>query len=550
MTTSNLDTLLAEFERAVQDCQLLYQSSAKLCIQQCPYLLPGSAESFAQLMDDLHRGLLIKIYVTIIQADERWTSEEKRIGQALFRHLWGGVPEGSLREAAKHIFRDAEKLNWQALVRPFQQFPPLRDRIAPLETLIVRVANLIAKADGQFTAGELSGLRKIQHEIENCLRRADDGGLAGLTPLPSTSGSSAQQIQIESLDLEEELTLAEPLDGHRDEQSAEERLADAMGKLDDLIGLRQVKHEIHTLTNFLKMQQQRAAAGLPQTKLSLHMVFGGNPGTGKTTVARIVGEIYGAMGILKIGHLVETDRSGLVAEYAGQTAPKTNKRIDEALDGVLFIDEAYSLVDESGDDAYGREALQILLKRMEDDRNRLVIILAGYPDGLERLLRSNPGLTSRFNTQLTFEDYTPGELGRIFGALCEQNHYEVPSATQVRTLLGFKWLYDHRDDHFGNGRLVRNTFENAIRRLANRIAGVKALSKELLTALQPEDIALVDVPPEVWKEADPASLRFQVTCDGCGDVSSAPAEFLGRRVKCNRCQHKFVVAWGEPVESV
>src|SRR5690606_32108788 len=155
---------------------------------------------------------------------------------------------------------------------------------------------------------------------------------------------------------------------------------------------------IQTLTNFLKMQQQRQEAGLPNTTPSLHMAFVGNPGTGKTSVARIIAEIYGALGILDKGHLVETDRSGLVAEYAGQTGPKTNAKIDEALDGVLFIDEAYSLIDPSGQDQYGREAVQTLLKRMEDQRERLIVILAGYTDEMETMIRSNPGLSSRVGT--------------------------------------------------------------------------------------------------------------------------------------------------------
>jgi hypothetical protein len=245
--------------------------------------------------------------------------------------------------------------------------------------------------------------------------------------------------------------------------------------------------------------------------------------------------------------LIETDRSGLVAEYAGQTAPKANKKIDEALDGVLFVDEAYSLVAESGDDPFGKEAIQALLKRMEDDRDRLVVVLAGYPSEMESLLRTNPGLSSRFNTKLTFEDYAPSELGHIFGSMCEVNHYVVPSETRARLLLGFRGLYDMRDEHFGNGRLVRNLFENAIRRLANRIANVAPLTKELLTTLQPEDVQIDELPAEFWQPLEEGTLQFSIRCQGCGETTEAPPKYLGRKVRCKRCQTKFVAAWGDPV---
>jgi SpoVK/Ycf46/Vps4 family AAA+-type ATPase len=202
--------------------------------------------------------------------------------------------------------------------------------------------------------------------------------------------------------------------------STEELLRETLAELDQLIGLDAIKRDVHGLVNFLKVQAERKKFDLPQTKISLHAVFQGNPGTGKTTVARLFGRILGAMGILAKGHLVETDRSGLVAEYAGQTGPKTNRRIDEALDGVLFVDEAYSLVAEKGDDPYGAEALQTLLKRMEDNRDRLVVILAGYPRPMQRLLRTNPGLASRFSRTFDFPDYTAPELGRIFEGMCRQ----------------------------------------------------------------------------------------------------------------------------------
>jgi SpoVK/Ycf46/Vps4 family AAA+-type ATPase len=278
------------------------------------------------------------------------------------------------------------------------------------------------------------------------------------------------------------------------------------------------------------------------------MVFNGNPGTGKTTVARIMGKIYGAMGILEKGHLVETDRSGLVAEYAGQTGPKTNKKVDEALDGVLFIDEAYSLTDSEGQDTFGREAVQALLKRMEDDRKRIVVILAGYPVPMDKLLKSNPGLSSRFNTKLTFEDYTPSELGRIFQLMCNKNLYEVPGETQVKLLLGFKHLFDRRDEHFGNGRMVRNTFERAIRQLANRIAGIAPLTKELLTQLKSEDIKFKDVPDKAWDSDEARKFKFRITCGHCDNARNLPGSHLGQNVKCKKCDEQFVAVWGEPVD--
>jgi SpoVK/Ycf46/Vps4 family AAA+-type ATPase len=425
----------------------------------------------------------------------------------------------------------------------------LKDRHGSLETIVTRLANLVAKADGAMHDGELARLQSIQQELRMHLGEISLTSTERQRPSAPESKQAVQIMLQETQELREQYDFQSEVAVDTKQQSQEEKLTEALVRLDALIGLQQVKHEIRTLTNFLRMQQQRREAGLPTTTLSLHLVFGGNPGTGKTTVARIVGQIYGAMGVLRQGHLIETDRSGLVAEYAGQTGPKTNKKIDEALDGVLFIDEAYSLVAESGDDPYGREAVQALLKRMEDNRERLVVVLAGYPQDMERLLKSNPGLSSRFNTKLTFEDYTPGELGRIFGKLCESNHYVVPAATQVRLLLGFQWLHAHRDEHFGNGRLVRNLFESSIRRLANRIAGVTPLSKELLTTLHESDVALDEIPGSYWNELDHERVQFSITCQGCQDVTQVPSNFLGRKVRCKKCDTRFVAEWGEPINA-
>jgi hypothetical protein len=185
---------------------------------------------------------------------------------------------------------------------------------------------------------------------------------------------------------------------------------------------------------------------------------------------------------------------------------------------------------------------------MEDDRHRLVLILAGYPEPMTSLLRTNPGLGSRFSTTLNFDDYRPHELGLIFQTLCDKNRYRVPGPTQARLLIGFQWLHAHRDEHFGNGRLVRNVFERAIRHLANRVAAITPLTTDLLTLIQPEDIEFPDVPPHILEQAESENQRFLVTCPGCQAQSSTPAAYLGRPVKCNSCQHRFTPSWGQPLD--
>ena len=256
-------------------------------------------------------------------------------------------------------------------------------------------------------------------------------------------------------------------------------------ELEGLIGLNNVKQEIKTLANLVKVQQARKEEGLKNSTLSYHLVFTGNPGTGKTTIARIIASIYKDLKILKKGHLVETDRSGLVAEYLGQTAVKTNAVIDTALDGVLFIDEAYSLTDEN--DSYGKEAVATLLKRMEDDRDRLVVILAGYTENMTHFIMTNPGLESRFNKYIEFTDYNAEELFQIFMRLAHKYDYLVDEEAQqiIKDLINIE--IESKDKQFGNARFVRNLFENILANQANRLANNNTLSSESLRTIVKED---------------------------------------------------------------
>ncbi len=265
-------------------------------------------------------------------------------------------------------------------------------------------------------------------------------------------------------------------------------LETVLDQLNNLVGMQNVKDEINTLINFLKIQKLRQEKGLASISVTLHSVFCGSPGTGKTTVARLMGEIYKQLGILSKGHLVETDRSGLVAGYVGQTAIKVDKLVESALDGVLFIDEAYALKPEESRNDFGQEAIETLLKRMEDYRNRLVVIVAGYSEEMSRFIDANPGLKSRFNKYLYFNDYNPKELLTIFEEICVQNHFKLTEKSQVVLLNKLTDLYTSRDKNFGNGRLVRNIFEKTIERQANRLVKLSGVTKEMMMTIMPEDI--------------------------------------------------------------
>ena len=388
---------------------------------------------------------------------ENLTNAERNLLKGLYGDMFGTSTTGS--GSRKPVGRKTSEPTAADLLD--EAYKKHKDPLADAKKALKEAQDLVARTE-ELSQGMMdSNKKKTDQLMENLGRTGEVTPDGAPQTAKQTDGDSGMPVQTAT---------GGPAPAPEPEKPKEPE-KDPMEELESLVGLTTIKEDVKELMAFVKIQKLRKDAGLKSVPVSLHLVFTGNPGTGKTTVARIIGRLYKQIGVLSQGQLVEVDRSGLVAGYVGQTALKTQEQIKKAMGGVLFIDEAYALAQK--DDAFGQEAIDTVLKAMEDHRDDLVVIVAGYTKPMEKFINSNPGLKSRFNKYFEFPDYTIDELEAIFNLNCKKYDYivEEDAQKQIRARIVSRKM--QRQDNFANAREVRNMFEDIITNQARRVAAME-----------------------------------------------------------------------------
>ena len=401
-----------------------------------------------------------------------------QVPSALYWEVASGVANFDLFQPPAFFqdLRQYDRMKGTSLARRFA------DQLTLLLLLFAAVDGVVSESEAGF----------VNACSDMLLELCDGDGLRADRPAIRADQFAAPKPGAPAQEAPQKAGPAAPKGEDKPPEEPEPTLEELLAQLDGLCGLDKVKKDVKSLINLVKVRKLRQEAGLPVPPMSLHLVFMGNPGTGKTTVARLLSKIYHAVGVLSKGQLVEVDRSGLVAGFVGQTALKTQEAVDKALGGVLFIDEAYALANQDNANDFGREAIEVLLKGMEDHRDDLIVIVAGYTDLMANFIHANPGLESRFNKYFYFEDYDGEQLTEIFRSMCRKNGYELDEAADHAAAEAFQVLYERRDENFGNARDVRNVFEAAVACQANRVATMEAPEKKDLMSLIVSDLDLED----------------------------------------------------------
>ena len=460
-----------------QNLEQMIKHCEKICKLLYAYNIGGLAGTNDSVMESF-RFSLIKFGVYLSEVDGTITKEERDC----IKDTLGACPEAE--ELRQLKYRESLNRNQYGSAIPLiLKYCVLADakKIIPKDPYQNQKAQIVVdtyKLFGQHMMAcqseeSILAAKKLTDYIENLNNFLEEFGVK------KNSGEKLYTIDILGEDNIEKVS----------GESLEKLLED----FNSLIGLDEVKKEVNSLVNFLKVQKMRKEKNMKISDVSKHMVFSGNPGTGKTTVARILAEIYRNIGVLKKGQLVEVDRSGLVKGFVGQTATRVMEVVDSAIGGILFIDEAYTLTVGKGNGDFGQEAVDTLLKAMEDHRDDLVVIVAGYPDLMAEFLDSNPGLKSRFNKYIFFEDYTDKQLVSILKEMCEKQDYVLSNDAEEYAVQYFENRTACKPDNFANARDVRNFMEKAITNHATRVVDVTDASKECLSTLEKIDLEQVEL---------------------------------------------------------